>query len=142
MAQAVVVRVGVVVVSHGETAAAMLASVRGLLGPAAVEGMEAIAVAPGEGRAEIQARIDAALHHQDQGRGVLLVCDLQGSTPANCCVELKRAEGRHEVLCGLSLPMLIKLASADRRALGPAELAHIAAETAVKSVRLGEGGQP
>lgn len=133
-------KVGIVVVTHGGSGEAMIAVLGQLLGPEAIEGMEAISVAPRESRASIRERIAQAIARQDSGRGVLLVSDLQGSTPANCCVELKHADEAHRVvLCGLSLPMLVKLASADREQLSPAELARLAAETAIRSVRLAEG---
>ena len=71
----------------------------------------------------------------------LIVCDLQGSTAANCCVDLKKTGRNVEVLGGVSLPMLVKIASPDRRTT-PAQLAKAAADTAIRSVRLGNGGTP
>jgi PTS system mannose-specific IIA component len=145
-------RVGVVIVTHGDAGGAMLAAVQAMLGQEQTAGMEAVSVPPREPKEAIRAKLGAAVERNDAGRGVLLVCDLRGSTPANCCVEIKhaldgaegapsRSEQPREVLCGVSLPMLIKLASADRTQLTTAELAHVAAETAIRSIQLGEGGQ-
>jgi PTS system mannose-specific IIA component len=133
---------GLVIVSHGDAGTAMLAEATRLLGAEATRGMEAVPVQPGEGRDAIQTRLRAAVGRVAQGRGVLVLVDLGGSTPCNCAIQLKHTGVDMEILCGLSLPMLIKAASADRTRLTPAELAHEAAQTAVRSVRLGEGGTP
>jgi len=44
----------------------------------------------------------------DQGKGVLILTDLFGGTPAN--ISLAFLGPRVEVVCGMNLPMLIKLA--------------------------------
>jgi PTS system mannose-specific IIA component len=93
-----------------------------------------------ESRDAIRTRIDAAVHRLDEGRGVLVLVDLQGSTPCNCAVQVKQSGANVEILCGLSLPMLVKVAASDRERMLPAELAHEAAMTAIRSIRLGEGG--
>ena len=134
------VMTSVLVVTHGEAGAAMLVEVARLLGEEAADAMEPLAVAPGEAREPLRARMDAAVRRLDRGRGVLVLVDLQGSTPCNCAVQLKKDGAAAEILCGVSLPMLVKIASSDRRHLTPAELAHVAAETAIRSIRLGEGG--
>ncbi len=55
--------------------------------------------------------------------GVLILTDLYGSTPTNAA--LKHLEpGRIEVLTGVNLPMVVRLACAHRRDLGVGELAH------------------
>ncbi|MBI4511996.1 MAG: PTS sugar transporter subunit IIA [Deltaproteobacteria bacterium] len=132
--------VGVLLVTHGDVARAMLAAARVLLGEGPTHAMESLCIDPKEPRESIQARIREATERLDRGDGVLIACDLHGSTPANCAIELKRSGKKVEVLCGLSLPMLIKIASIDRAQHTPAELAHVAAETAIRSVRLGDGG--
>jgi mannose PTS system EIIA component len=134
-------RIGVLLVTHGDAGRDMLDAVTTLAGTDATAGMEAVSVAPGESRDAIVARIDRAVTALDGGAGVLVLTDLFGATPTNCCVELKRAGRRVEVLCGLSLPMLVKIASTDREATDLAGLAHLAAETAIRSIRLGEGGE-
>ena len=54
--------------------------------------------------------ISAALKEADEGAGVLVLTDMFGGTPAN--ISLSILEERHvEVVTGLNLPMLIKLAT-------------------------------
>ena len=136
--------VGILVVTHGEAGADMLAAVRALTGPKTDgdDALAAVTVQPGETRETIKQHLADEVRHLDAGAGVLIICDLFGSSPANCCVDLKRGGANVEVLCGLSMPMLVKLASIDRTSGTPGRLAHLAAETAVRSVRLGEGGAP
>jgi mannose/fructose-specific phosphotransferase system component IIA len=135
-------RTAVLVVTHGEAGTAMLAEATRLLGAPAVAGVEALGVAAGESRDEIRARMAAAVRRLDAGRGVLVLVDLQGSTPCNCAVQIKKDGANAEILCGVSLPMLVKVAASDREHLTPHELAHEAAQTAIRSVRLGDGGTP
>jgi mannose/fructose-specific phosphotransferase system component IIA len=42
-----------------------------------------------------------------------------------------------EIVCGINLPMLIKLATVDRKSLRPVEIAEIAKEVGKRSIRLG-----
>jgi mannose/fructose-specific phosphotransferase system component IIA len=42
-----------------------------------------------------------------------------------------------EICCGVNLPMLIKLATVDRRNLSPAEIADVLKEVGKRSIRLG-----
>ena len=48
-----------------------------------------------------------AIARLDDGSGVLLITDIKGGTPANCCNSLADA-GRVEVIAGISLPMLLR----------------------------------
>ncbi len=130
----------VLVVTHGDSGLAMVAEAQRLLGGDATVAMEPLPTTPGESREDIRNRIDAAVHRLDEGRGVLVLVDLQGSTPCNCAVQVKASGANVEILCGLSLPMLVKVAASDRKQLSPAELAHEAAQTAIRSIRLGDGG--
>jgi PTS system mannose-specific IIA component len=130
----------VLVVTHGDAGDAMLGEARRLLGDFATRVIETLPTAVTESRDQIRTRIDGAVKRLDMGRGVLVLVDLQGSTPCNCAVQVKQSGANVEILCGLSLPMLVKVAASDRARMSPAELAHEAAQTAIRSIRLGEGG--
>jgi mannose/fructose-specific phosphotransferase system component IIA len=131
--------VGVVIVTHGPAGADMLATLTRLVGVTMVQGMTAVDVRVGESKAAVAAQLAEAVHAVDSGAGVLLACDLHGSTPANCAVELRHAAADVAVVTGLSLPMLIKLASAHRGTTA-AGLAQVAVDTAIRSIRV-EGGR-
>ena len=131
--------VGVVVVTHGPAGGDMLATLGRLLGPAMTQGMVAVDVKVGEGKEPIAAQIAAAVRLVETGAGVLVACDLHGSTPANCAVELMAGVPDVAVISGVSLPMLIKLATAHRGTT-PDGLARVAVDTAIRSTRI-EGGR-
>jgi mannose/fructose-specific phosphotransferase system component IIA len=135
-------RTAVLVVTHGDAGEAMLDEIRRLLGDGAILAMAALAVVHGQDRNELHDRIATQLGTLDEGRGTLVLVDLQGSTPCNQSVVLKREGQNIEILCGLSLPMLLKIAASDRARLSLGELAHEAAQTAIRSIRLGDGGAP
>ena len=56
---------------------------------------------------EVQKLASAAICRLDDGSGVLVITDVKGGTPSNCCNKLADA-GRVEVIAGISLPMLLR----------------------------------
>ncbi|GJI87668.1 PTS mannose transporter subunit IIA [Rugamonas sp. R1(2021)] len=71
------------------------------------ERLEAIDVVADQDLGEVQALAAAAIKRLDAGDGVLVITDVKGGTPANCCDRLADA-GRVEVIAGISLPMLLR----------------------------------
>jgi PTS system ascorbate-specific IIA component len=71
------------------------------------ERLEAIDVMADQDLEEVQALAAAAIKRLDAGDGVLVITDVKGGTPANCCNKLADA-GRVEVIAGISLPMLLR----------------------------------
>jgi len=136
-------KVGVVIMTHGHAGQDMVATLERLLGAAAVEGFVAVEIRIGEPKAEVNVELTNAVRTADRGAGVLVCCDLHGSTPANCAVELMRARLASDVetavISGVSMPMLMKLATAKRTGTTPAGLAQAAVDTAIRSTRV-EGG--
>ena len=103
--------VGVVILTHGPAGADMVATLGRLLGPAAIDGFVAVEVRIGEPKAEVNADLVSAVRSADRGAGVLVCCDLHGSTPANCAVDLMRTrlpDIEIAVISGVSMPMLMK----------------------------------
>jgi PTS system mannose-specific IIA component len=128
-------RVGIVLVTHGPSGPDMLTEVTRLLGAAITAGMLALDVPATEPRDHLMERLQAAVRDTDQGAGVVIACDLHGSTPTNCAVELMKA--RHVVVvCGVNLPMVVKLASAARPGVSAEEVGQAAVDTAVRSIRV------
>ena len=70
----------------------------------------AVAIDPGQSAEDMREAIDAALTAADQGQGVLVLTDMFGGTPSNISLSFL-GERRVEVVTGLNLPMLIKLAT-------------------------------
>ena len=127
--------VGVVVVTHGDLGAALLRSATGLVG--ALPALATVACSSGQPASEVREAVHGAADSVDGGDGVLFLVDLAGSTPCNACVA-ECATRTGDLLSGVNLPMLLKLASADRAA-GPAALATELESTAQRSIRRGGG---
>jgi PTS system mannose-specific IIA component len=107
--------VGILLMTHAPLGQAFIAACAHVFrGPA--ELMEAIDVVADQDLGEVQALAAAAIKRLDQGDGVLVMTDVKGGTPANCCNCLADA-GRVEVIAGISLPMLLRAITYRREAL-------------------------
>lgn len=127
-------RVGVVLVTHGGCGEAMLAAANDVLGTD-LPALEVVGHPQTEPRSDLSMRVIDAANRVDGGGGVVFLVDLCGSTPGNVCQEaVKAMSGRGEIVFGLNLPMLIKVATLDRSRT-PVELANGVVETGKRSVR-------
>jgi len=124
--------IGIVVVSHGKLARELVAAAEHVVGPQ--EYFEAISI---EADDDMEARreqiIETALA-SDQGKGVIILTDMFGGTPSNLAISVM-PKGKIEVLAGVNLPMLIKLAEV-RGELGLMEACETAAEAAKKYISI------
>ena len=127
--------VGFVVVTHGNAAPALLDAVAAMLGP--LPAAEAVCIAMDERYEGIRERVGQACENVDSGAGLVLLVDLQGSSPYQACMSMLDGSRPAEVVCGVNLPMLMKLGSLDRAALPPLELASLARDVGRRSIRLG-----
>jgi len=101
-------RIGVVIVTHYRLGEEFLQALR-LIIPGAPP-FAAVAVDPGQSVEEMRKAIAAKLAAADEGGGVLVLTDMFGGTPSN--MSLSFLEEHHvEVVTGINLPMLIKLAT-------------------------------
>lgn len=127
--------VGLVVVTHGGAADCLLQAVAGILGPlpAAVP----VSVSMDETFDETLARVERACDEVDTGAGVVLLVDLQGSSPYQACMAMMDGSRPVEVVCGVNLAMLLKVATIDRCEPRPPELAELLREVGRRSIRLG-----
>jgi PTS system mannose-specific IIA component len=127
--------VGVVVVTHGRAAEAMVAASRAILGR--IPGLVAVSTPVGADLESLVERISAACDEVDTGAGVLLLVDVHGSTPFHASMTMLDGTRAAEVLCGVNLPMLIKLANFDRSNGPPIVLAEELRDSGRRSIRLG-----
>ena len=100
--------VALLVVTHGKLALELVEAARRILGP--LEAFEAVSIDWDTDVSEARDRLEQAVRKVDRGRGVLLLTDMFGGTPSNMSLSFHR-EHRVEVVTGLNLPMLIKLAA-------------------------------
>jgi PTS system mannose-specific IIA component len=100
--------IGVVIVCHCSLAREFLNTLELIVGP--VEGFQAVPIEPQQDVEKIRTEIAGALRKVDTGEGALILTDMFGGTPSNISLSFLD-EKRVEVISGVNLPMLIKLAS-------------------------------
>ncbi|HEX8473445.1 MAG TPA: PTS sugar transporter subunit IIA [Pyrinomonadaceae bacterium] len=101
-------RVGGVVVTHGHLANELLAAAETIIGP--VGHISAVSIGWHDDVDAASNEIERAITRVSEGRGVLLLTDMFGGTPTNIAGMFLK-EGEVEVVTGVNLPMVIKLAS-------------------------------
>ena len=100
--------IGLVLVTHGNLAREFLAATEHVVGPQ--RNMIAICIGPDDDMESRREEILDAVHRVDEGEGVIVLTDMFGGTPSNLAISiLDRAP--IEVIAGMNLPMLIKLAT-------------------------------
>ena len=99
--------IGLVLVTHGRLAEEFLHALEHIVGPQT--GIETISIGADDKMDARRVDIAAAVARADHGQGVIILTDMFGGTPSNLAISLMEI-GRVEVVAGLNLPMLVKLA--------------------------------
>ena len=100
--------IGMVLVTHGHLATEFRAALEHVVGPQ--RDIETITIGPEDDMEQRRQDIVAAVATVDSGEGVVLLTDMFGGTPSNLAISVMD-RARVEVVAGINLPMLIKLAS-------------------------------
>ena len=100
--------IGLVLVTHGDLAKEFRAALEHVVGPQS--DMETVAIGPDDDTDERRSDILAAIDRAESGSGVIILTDMFGGTPSNLAISVMET-GCIEVIAGVNLPMLIKLAS-------------------------------
>ncbi|CAJ0880174.1 PTS system, mannose-specific IIA component [freshwater sediment metagenome] len=100
--------IGMVLVTHGHLATEFRAALEHVVGPQ--KQLISISIGPEDDMERRRSDILEAIHKADSGDGVVLLTDMFGGTPSNLAISVMNG-GKVEVLAGVNLPMLIKLAS-------------------------------
>ena len=124
--------IGIVLVTHGDLAREFLTALEHVVGPQ--EAVRAVAIGPDDDIEARRAEILAAIEEVDRGQGVAVLTDMFGGTPSNLALTVLDRPGV-EVIAGVNLPMLIKLASV-RSQLPLAEAVAAAAEAGRRYIKL------
>lgn len=113
--------IGKLILTHGGLALELLAAAQVISGR--LNGFEALALDWNDTFDEARAKVRAAIERVDQGDGVLVLTDMYGGTPCNIAGTFLQA-GKVEILTGVNLPMVLRLAcqAEDHRSLD--DLAH------------------
>jgi len=100
--------IGMVLVTHGRLAQEFLEALEHVVGPQ--KNAVAICIGADDDMEQRRKDIIQSVAEVDEGDGVVLLTDMFGGTPSNLAISVME-EGRVEVIAGVNLPMLIKLAS-------------------------------
>jgi PTS system mannose-specific IIA component len=101
-------RVAGVVVTHGRFATELLAAAEMIIGP--ISHIAAVSIGWHDDVDAASDEIERAISRVSEGRGVLLLTDMFGGTPTNIASMFLK-EGEVEVVTGVNLPMVVKLAN-------------------------------
>jgi PTS system mannose-specific IIA component len=100
--------IGIVLVTHGRLAAEFVAALEHVVG--AQHQIAAICIGPDDDMEQRRQDILSSITDVDSGDGAVLLTDMFGGTPSNLAISVMD-RARIEVIAGINLPMLIKLAS-------------------------------
>jgi mannose PTS system EIIA component len=100
--------IGMVLVTHGRLAVEFIAALEHVVGPQ--RNVAAVCIGPEDDMERRRQDILRAIAEVDAGKGVVLLTDMFGGTPSNLAISVMD-KAKIEVIAGINLPMLIKLAS-------------------------------
>ncbi|MEP2737121.1 MAG: PTS sugar transporter subunit IIA [Erythrobacter sp.] len=135
--------IGLILVTHGSLAEEFVNAMEHVVGPQ--KSVVTVCIGPNDDMEQRRAEIAASIPKVDNGAGVIMLTDLFGGTPSNLAISLLE-RGKVEVIAGINLPMLIRLAGA-RKSMSVVEAVAAAKDAGrnyitVASEFLGEAGAP
>jgi len=126
--------IGKLILTHGGLARELLAAAKVISGP--VSGFEAVSLEWTDSFEAARAQVQAAVDRLDQGHGVLILTDMFGGTPCNIAMTFLQP-GKIEVLTGVNLPVVLRLACQAQEDGNLAELARNLQARGQRSLCLG-----
>ena len=123
--------IGIVLVTHGNLAREFLSALEHVVGPQ--QGVATVCIGPDDDMERRRAEILDSARSCDSGDGVIVLTDMFGGTPSNLAISIME-QARIEVLAGVNLPMLVKLASVRNRPI--AEAVRMAQEAGRKYITI------
>ena len=103
--------IGLILVTHGHLADQFVDAMEHVVGEQ--EAIVTVCIGPNDDMEQRRSEIVEAIAKVDAGKGVIILTDLFGGTPSNLAISLLEA-GKVEVIAGINLPMLIRLAGARK----------------------------
>jgi PTS system mannose-specific IIA component len=101
--------IGLILVTHGRLADEMVSAMQHVVGRQ--DAVETVCIEPDDDMEQRRQEIAMAIARVDTGEGTIILTDLFGGTPSNLAISLMNA-GKVEVIAGINLPMLVRLAKA------------------------------
>lgn len=124
--------IGLVIVTHGGLAVEFRSALEHIVGRQIQ--LETISIGPEDDMAQRRTEILEAVRRTDTGDGVVILTDMFGGTPSNLAISVMD-EAKVEVIAGINLPILVKLASV-RGEVGLAEAVMRAREAGRKYIKV------
>ena len=100
--------IGIVLVTHGNLAREFIAALEHVVGPQ--QCVAAVCIGADDDMEKRRAEILESAKACDTGDGVIVLTDMFGGTPSNLAISVME-EAKVEVIAGINLPILVKLAS-------------------------------
>ena len=127
--------VGVLVVSRGRLADALISSVESLVGK--LQRIRGVSVWPKDKEEDIKDQIQKKMAEVEEGDGVVILTDILGGTPTNLSLSLLEDE-KVEVVTGVNMPMLMTLLS-YRKEKSLREISKLVKKSGRRSIILAKG---
>lgn len=103
--------IGMILVTHGRLAEEFVHAMEHVVGEQ--EAVATVCIGPHDDMEARRKEIAKAIKKVDSGSGAVILTDLFGGTPSNLAISLLK-KGKTEVIAGINLPMLIRLAGARK----------------------------
>lgn len=100
--------IGVVLVTHGNLATELVKVMEHVVGPQ--DQLTTITIDPDDDMEKRREDILNSVQFVDKGLGVIILTDMFGGTPSNLAISIME-QAKIDIIAGVNLPMLIKLAS-------------------------------
>ena len=100
--------IGLVLVTHGHLADELIGALEHVVGPQPQ--VASVCIGPDDDMERRRADIVNSVQETDSGAGVVVLTDMFGGTPSNLAISIME-RANIEVIAGVNLPMLVKLAS-------------------------------
>jgi PTS system mannose-specific IIA component len=124
--------IGLVIVTHGGLALEFRNALEHVVGGQTQ--LETVAIGPEDDPTECRQQILDAIRRVENGSGVIILTDMFGGTPSNLAISVMD-EANAEVIAGINLPILVKLASI-RTELNLAEAVAMARDAGKKYIKV------
>jgi PTS system mannose-specific IIA component len=124
--------IGLVIVTHCGLALEFRSALEHVVGPQTQ--LETVSIGPDDDMALRRQQIVDAIHRTNTGKGVIILVDMFGGTPSNLAISVMD-EDHVEVIAGINLPILVKLASV-RSELSLAEAVASARDAGRKYIKI------
>lgn len=103
--------IGIILVTHGRLAEEFVNAMEHVVGEQS--DVATVCIGPQDDMEARRDEIAKAIKQVDSGKGVVILTDLFGGTPSNLAISLLQRD-KTEVIAGINLPMLIRLAGARK----------------------------